>query len=93
MVDGALLERLEKLSMVEVADKEAIKNELNEIVSFVEILNELDADAVSATFNTLEANTPVREDTPKKSDVIETVLSHAPNSNEGFFIVPKIIER
>jgi len=91
-IDEALVKRLENLSMVEIEDKTAMAKELAEIVEFVEMLNELDTSEVDATFSTLNAPTPLREDTPIKYDVINDILQHAPKAKDGFFIVPKIIE-
>ncbi len=86
------INRLEKLAMVEVEDKEKMAKDIEEIVKFVEMLNELDTSEVEATFNTLDISTPLRDDTPVKSDVIKTILEHAPKAKDGYFIVPKIIE-
>jgi len=91
-IDDKLLNRLEKLSMVEVENREGIKNELSDILSFVDVLNELDTSNVSATFNTLNASTPLREDTPIKSDVIDSIMKNAPKAEGNYFIVPTIIE-
>ncbi|NPA12151.1 MAG: Asp-tRNA(Asn)/Glu-tRNA(Gln) amidotransferase subunit GatC [Epsilonproteobacteria bacterium] len=91
-IDIKLIQRLENLSMVEIEDKEAMAKDLDEIVGFVEMLNEIDTSSIDATFSPLENSTPLREDTPKKSDVINEILSNAPKAKDGFFIVPKIIE-
>ena len=91
-IDINLVKRLETLSMVEVEDKEKMAKELEEIVNFVEMLNELDTENIDATFSTIETSTPLREDEAVKSDVIETILANAPKSKDGYFIVPKIIE-
>ncbi|WP_457564481.1 Asp-tRNA(Asn)/Glu-tRNA(Gln) amidotransferase subunit GatC [Caminibacter sp.] len=91
-IDEALIKRLENLSMIEVEDKEKMAKDLAEIVEFVEMLNEVDTSGVDATFSTLNNPTPLREDEPVKSNVIEKVLKNAPKSKDGYFIVPKIIE-
>lgn len=63
-----------------------------EIVSFVEILNELDLTHEEATFTTVAGGTPLREDIPHVvPSIVKTILEHAPKSENGF-IVPKIIE-
>ncbi|NPA55889.1 MAG: Asp-tRNA(Asn)/Glu-tRNA(Gln) amidotransferase subunit GatC, partial [Epsilonproteobacteria bacterium] len=62
------------------------------IVEFVEILNEVNTDGIEATFNTLSATTRLREDEPHDSDVISSVLQHAPKVDGTYFLVPKIIE-
>ena len=91
-IDEKLLAKLEKLSMIQVEDKESMINDLNQIVEFVEILNEVDTSNIEATFNTLNAATPMREDIPVDNDAIKTILANAPKVDGNYFIVPKIIE-
>jgi aspartyl-tRNA(Asn)/glutamyl-tRNA(Gln) amidotransferase subunit C len=91
-IDEKLIKRLENLAMIEIENKEKMAKDLEEIVEFVEMLNELDTTKIDATFSTLNNPTPLREDEPVKSDVIEEVLKHAPKTKDGYFIVPKIIE-
>ncbi len=94
-VDDILLSKLEKLSFLQInSDKrEEIKEQLSEIVSFVDNLSELNTDGVDANFSMDQHSTPLREDSIKESTQIsEDILSHAPKSADNFFIVPKIIE-
>ena len=91
-IDEKLLAKLEKLSMIQVEDKESMINDLNQIVEFVDILNEVDASNIEATFNTLNASTPMRDDIPVDNDALKTILANAPKVDGNYFIVPKIIE-
>jgi aspartyl-tRNA(Asn)/glutamyl-tRNA(Gln) amidotransferase subunit C len=91
-IDKQLLGKLEKLSMIKIEEKESVINELNQIVEFVEILNDVNTDDVEATFNVLNSSTPLREDIPVHNDSINTILEHAPKKEGNYFIVPKIIE-
>ncbi|MDR3346418.1 MAG: Asp-tRNA(Asn)/Glu-tRNA(Gln) amidotransferase subunit GatC [Campylobacteraceae bacterium] len=94
-INNQLLTKLETLSSLKVEDskRESIVNQLSEIVNFVENLNELDLSGCEATFTTVEGGTPFREDVPFYDDkTVKTVIKYAPNSENGFFIVPKIIE-
>ena len=94
-IDNTLLEKLEKLSMLKIEDekKEELASQLTEILSYIENLNELDTDALNATFSTLSGGTPLREDMPKTNrEVSPSIFKHAPNAEDDFFIVPKIIE-
>jgi len=91
-IDIKVIEKLENLSMVEIGDKEKMAKELEEIVNFVEMLNELDTENIEPSFRVLNVTTPLREDEPVKKDVVKEVLNHAPKSKDGYFIVPKIIE-
>jgi len=86
------VEKLEKLAMVEVADKGKIARELSEIVEFVEILNQLDVSREPTTFSPLERTTPLGEDIPVRSKVIDKILENAPRREGNFFLVPQIIE-
>lgn len=94
-IDDTVLKNLEKLSHLRVDDskKEQIREQLTEILGYVENLNELDTKALDATFSTLEGGTPLREDSPRQPDsVAADILSLAPESRDDFFIVPAIIE-
>jgi len=94
-VDNELLKRLENLSNLEIADnkREEIIAQLGEIVSFVDNLAELDTTDIDATFSMTQDATPLREDTPMcDSSINEMILKNAPQSEENFFVVPKIIE-
>lgn len=91
LIDEKLLERLEKLSSLKLDDNVRTKliADFDDILKFVDSLNEIDT-------NNLEINqlnyTPLREDIPVKSEVIESILNNAPARSEHFFAVPKIIE-
>ncbi|MDQ7043693.1 MAG: Asp-tRNA(Asn)/Glu-tRNA(Gln) amidotransferase subunit GatC [Sulfurimonas sp.] len=94
-VDDALLSKLEKLSFLKINDdkREEIKEQLSEIVSFVDNLSNLNTDGVDDKFAMSDASTKLREDIVASSqEISEDILSHAPNSADNFFIVPKIIE-
>lgn len=94
-IDNELLQKLEKLSSLKISEekREGVINQLSEIVSFVENLNELSLEDEEATFTTVAGGTPFREDIPHgDSSIIKTILNHAPQSENGFFVVPKIIE-
>lgn len=94
-VDDKLLSRLEKLSFLKISDdkREEVLNQLSEIVNFVDNLSELNTDNVDDKFSMNNSATFLREDTPScDKQVNDDILSHAPNSADHFFIVPKIIE-
>ncbi|EIU9967061.1 Asp-tRNA(Asn)/Glu-tRNA(Gln) amidotransferase subunit GatC [Campylobacter coli] len=93
-IDEKLLSKLEKLSALQIEEEKRseVICQLSEIVDFVEKLNELDLSSSEVTISTIEGGSPFRSDDINSSSVVETVLNHAPKSNEHFFIVPKIIE-
>ncbi len=94
-IDNDLLKKLEKLSSLEIASdkRDSMINQLSEIVEFIENLNELNLDKEEATFTTVKGGTPMREDIPNvNTKIIKTILANAPKSENGSFVVPKIIE-
>lgn len=94
IIDNTVLEKLEKLSMLKIEDekKEELASQLTEILSYVENLSELNTDNLNPTFSTLAGGTPLREDKPTQTpEISKAIFSHTPNSEDDFFIVPKII--
>ncbi|MGW8169907.1 MAG: Asp-tRNA(Asn)/Glu-tRNA(Gln) amidotransferase subunit GatC [Sulfurovaceae bacterium] len=94
-IDNTILEKLEKLSHLKIDDgkKEEIIHQLSDIVAYVENLSELDTSGLDASFSTLTGGTPMREDvSSKQEEVIKSILAHAPQSEDDFFVVPAIIE-
>ena len=94
-VDDKLIDKLAKLSSLEINEskKEHLKSELGDIINFFENLNEIDVSQIDATFTTVEGGTPLREDVAKQDlELSKHILDHAPKSEDGYFIVPKIIE-
>lgn len=94
-VDDKLIDKLAKLSSLEIEDsrRETLKSELADIINFVENLNEIDVSNIEATFSTIEGGTPLREDVAVQDlELSNHILNHAPKSEDGYFIVPKIIE-
>jgi aspartyl-tRNA(Asn)/glutamyl-tRNA(Gln) amidotransferase subunit C len=93
-IDDKLLTKLEKLSSLTIGkEKRAeIEEQLSDIVGFVENLNELDTDGIEATFSPITDGATLREDEVCKNETVsQDILATAPKSEEGFFIVPKVI--
>ncbi|MGL2807666.1 Asp-tRNA(Asn)/Glu-tRNA(Gln) amidotransferase subunit GatC [Helicobacter pylori] len=91
-IDDALLQRLEKLSMLEIKDehKESVKGHLAEILGFVENIFALETHDLKTD---TELCTPLREDESKSQpNIAKEILSHNKHSQDHYFVVPKIIE-
>ena len=94
-VDDALLTKLEKLSFLKTSQdkREEVISQLSEIVSFVDNLSELNTDDVDDSFAMSNIGTHTREDIPScDKNINEDILKNAPQSDDNFFIVQKIIE-
>lgn len=83
--------KLARLAITE-AEKEAFSRQLSDILAYVEKLNELKTEGVEPTATVLGQTNVFREDKARPSLPVEKVLANAPESAEGFFVVPKIIE-
>jgi len=95
IIDNTLLAKLEKLSMLKIEDekKEELAGQLTEILAYVENLSELSTDNLDPSFSTLSGGTPLREDKANTDiKISRNIFSHAPHTENEFFIVPKIIE-
>ncbi len=94
-IDNTLLEKLQKLSALEIAEdkQEEIKSQLSDILNYIENLNELDTSNLESYFSTIEGGTPFREDIVSTNpEIPQIILEHAPLAEDNFFIVPAIIE-
>jgi aspartyl-tRNA(Asn)/glutamyl-tRNA(Gln) amidotransferase subunit C len=94
-VTGALVDKLAHLSRLEfnAAGKEAIKNDLQRMISFVEKLDELDLEGTEPLLH-MSANVNVlRDDEVKGSVTREEALKNAPAHDDKFFKVPKVIKK
>jgi len=94
-IDNTTVDKLAKLSSLTIDDdkKEALAKELEEIVGFVENLNEIDVSHVDATFTTIDGGQPLRDDRSFKEDGLsERIMKNAPISEDNCFVVPAIIE-
>lgn len=81
------------LSKLEFNDDEIenFRNDLSEILNYMNELNELDTEGINPLFNVLDLDDVTRKDVVKDSLKQEEVLKNAPDKDENFIIVPKII--
>jgi aspartyl-tRNA(Asn)/glutamyl-tRNA(Gln) amidotransferase subunit C len=82
-----------KLARLRVSEKESEKftRQLDQILKYVDKLNELDTKEVKPTSHVLSLKNVFREDKVARSLTVEKVLENAPEKLKGFFSVPKVI--
>jgi aspartyl-tRNA(Asn)/glutamyl-tRNA(Gln) amidotransferase subunit C len=94
-IDDTLLEKLEKLSYLEIeSSKRAdVEEELSRILNFVENLQSVDTAGLPDKFIMRDIEAHLRDDKPlKNEEVPNSILENAPHREENSFFVPKIIE-
>lgn len=87
------VEYLSRLIRVELNEEEKRKfeKELGKILEYVEKLNEIDTENIEPTYHVIPIKNVFREDIPQSSFPKEEILKNAPDKDENFFKVPKII--
>ena len=89
------VEHIAQLAKLSFSDEEKAKftEQFNEILSFMEKLNELDTSNVEPLSQVIELHNVLREDVVKPSLPTEEALKNAPSKTDRFFKVPKVIDR
>lgn len=93
-IDKETARKVAKLARIKVeeADLPALAQEFNAILGFVEQLNEVDVEGVAPMTSVTPMRLKRREDVVTDGDQQDKVLSNAPDTREGFFAVPKVVE-
>ncbi|MDI9848149.1 Asp-tRNA(Asn)/Glu-tRNA(Gln) amidotransferase subunit GatC [Rhodoblastus sp. 17X3] len=93
-VDLATVRRIAHLARIRVSEEEApyLQNEINSILSFVEELNAVDVEGVEPMTSVLPMTMKKRVDVVSDGEIVDKVLANAPAREDGFFVVPKVIE-
>jgi aspartyl-tRNA(Asn)/glutamyl-tRNA(Gln) amidotransferase subunit C len=88
------VEKVAKLARLELTEVEmtAFTKQLSQILTHVETLKQYDTTGVEPTATVLWQVNVFRGDEVRPSLPVEKAVANAPESAEGFFVVPKIIE-
>jgi aspartyl-tRNA(Asn)/glutamyl-tRNA(Gln) amidotransferase subunit C len=93
-VDLNTVRRIAHLARIAVSEAETphLQDEINAILKFVEALDTVDVDGVEPMTSVIPMRLPMREDVVADGDIAPLVLANAPLTEDGFFVVPKVIE-
>jgi aspartyl-tRNA(Asn)/glutamyl-tRNA(Gln) amidotransferase subunit C len=88
------VEKVARLARLELTDMEqvAFSKQLSQILTHVETLKPYDTTGVEPTATVLGQVNVFRPDIARPSLSVERAVVNAPESADGFFVVPKIIE-
>ncbi len=89
------VEHIAKLAKLEFNEDEKAKftEQFNEILAFMEKLNELDTSKVEPLSHVIELQNVFRQDEIRPSLPTEEALKNAPAKTDRFFKVPKVIDK
>ncbi len=93
-IDKDTVKRVARLARLSVTEEEAesLKGELNSILNWVELLNEVDVDGVDPMTSVVTQKMKKRDDVVTDGNYADRVVSNAPASEDNYFMVPKVIE-
>lgn len=88
------VKKVARLSRLRMDDQklDELAPKLNDILGFIEQLSEVDTDNVEPLSNVARSTLPLRADVVNDGECRDKVLANAPESEEGFFAVPKVVE-
>lgn len=93
-IDAATVRKVARLARIAVPEErlEPLARELSGILQWIEQLGEVDTDGVEPMTSAVAATLPLREDVVTEGGDASKVLSNAPKSVDGFYVVPKVVE-
>ncbi len=93
-IDKDTVATIAQLARIDVAedDRERIAGELSNILAWVEQLSEVDTEGVAPMTSVVEVVLPRRADAVTDGGDADGILANAPESDDGFFVVPKVVE-
>ena len=94
MLSPEEVRRIARLARIEVADAEVerLRGELNGILALVEKMQAVDTKGVEPMAHPQDARQRLREDRVTEEDQRELNQSVAPATEDGLYLVPKVIE-
>jgi aspartyl-tRNA(Asn)/glutamyl-tRNA(Gln) amidotransferase subunit C len=93
-VDADTVRRIAHLARIAVPENEVahLQGELNAMLAFVEQLQEVYVEGVEPMTSVTPMAMKKRHDVVTAGDDAEAVLQNAPQSDDNFYLVPKVVE-
>ena len=93
-VSSEQVRHIAKLARIAMSEEELerLVPELNNILGWVEQLGEVNTDGIEPMTAVIEQELRLREDVVDAGNIRDEILANAPDTQHGFFAVPKVIE-
>lgn len=93
-MDSKEIEKIARLSRLNVTESEAakLKLDLNNILDLVAQMDTADTEGVDVMTHPFDATLRMRDDAVSESDQRDTFQACAPESADGLYLVPKVID-
>jgi len=93
-VDQNTVRKIATLSRIKVQEEDLprLEGELNSILKWIEMLQEVDTDGVEPMTSAVHMEMKKRQDVVDRGGRAQDIIANAPASEDRFFMVPKVIE-
>ena len=93
-IDKDKIKHTAKLARISLDENkiDSLSKDLSNIFKFIEKLNKANTENIKPLSSILDQSLRLREDKVNDGNIRDQFLENAPNKNEDFFIVPKVIE-
>jgi aspartyl-tRNA(Asn)/glutamyl-tRNA(Gln) amidotransferase subunit C len=93
-VDAATVRRIAHLARIAVAESEVehLRGELNAMLAFVEQLSEVNVDGIEPMTSVTPMEMKKRPDVVNDGEIADDVVRNAPETQDHFYLVPKVVE-
>lgn len=93
-IDDNDVEHIASLAALTLSDEErnAHKKHLQKMLDTFEVLDRFDVSDVPPTAHILSAVNVLRDDVVVESYPVENLLANAPQSEDGAYVVPRVVE-
>ena len=88
------IKKIALLSRLNIDDDqiEEVGKQLNDILAYMDLLNQVDITDVAPTAHAVSMRNVMRDDVPHTSLPNDKALQNAPEPEDGYFKVPKVIQ-
>lgn len=93
-VDAQTVRRIAHLARIAVSEEEVapLRGELNAILAFVEQLGAVDVSGVEPMTSVTPMRMKKREDAVTEGGRADDIVANAPETEDNYFLVPKVVE-
>lgn len=93
-VDAATVRRIAHLARIGLKDSEVshLQGELNAMLDFVEQLKEVNVEGVEPMTSVTPMAMKKRSDVVNDGGIADAIVKNAPETQDHFFLVPKVVE-
>jgi aspartyl-tRNA(Asn)/glutamyl-tRNA(Gln) amidotransferase subunit C len=93
-VDRSTVHRIAKLARIAITEEEAarLEGELSGILDWVAQLDEVDTGNVPPMTRVVDMTMKMRDDEVTDGGIADDIVANAPETDDHYFVVPKIVE-